>query len=461
MRITSYGAAEEVTGSKHLIEIGGKKILVDCGMFQGQRDESDRKNRDKPFPPSEIDAVVLTHAHIDHCGLLPMLVKYGYMGPIYSTPATRDLCAIMLVDSANIQKGDAEWLSKKQRTFVPALYDEDDVRKTMKRFISVPYELRFEPVSGVGCTFHDAGHVLGSAMAMLEYRENGNLKRLLCGGDLGRKHMPILEDPWEPAEADVVIMESTYGNKDHEPIETLEKKLAEVIRATHGRKGKVIVPSFALERSQELIISLKHLEMRNEIPKQTVFVDSPLTVNITEVFRLHTESFDPRFQQLMKDAGDPFQLQDIRYVRSHLESMKINDFEGPCIIISAAGMCEHGRILHHLRNHCEDTRNTILIVGFQAKNTLGRRIVERQPQIRIFGVKRNLNAHVEVMNAMSAHAGRTELIDFGKRFKNCAEKVILVHGEEEQLGALKSGLEAEGCNNVHIQQNAVPLEFKG
>jgi metallo-beta-lactamase family protein len=459
MRITSYGAAEEVTGSKHLLEVNGKKILIDCGMFQGARDDSDRKNRSRPFPPTELDSVVLTHAHIDHCGLLPMLVKYGYGGPIYATPATRDLCAIMLLDSAKIQKGDAEWLSKKQQSFVAPLYDEEDVQTTMKRFISIPYEMRFEPVSGTGCMFHDAGHVLGSAMAMFELRTNGTLKRYLAGGDLGRKRMPILQDPWEPEEADVVMMESTYGNRDHEPYQEVEGKLSAIIHETHRRGGKIIVPSFSLERSQELIFCLKQLEMKGSVPAQTVFVDSPLTVNITDVFRLHTESFDTSFRKVMSEAGDPFQLEDIRYVRSHLESKKINDFEGPCIIISAAGMCEHGRILHHIRNNCENEKNTILIVGFQAKNTLGRRIVERQPEIKIFGVKRKLNADVKVMNAMSAHAGRSELIDFGKRFKNCAEKVLLVHGELEQMNALKSGLEGEGCKNIQIQKPGVPVEF--
>ena len=459
MKITSFGAAEGVTGSKHLLEINGYRILLDCGMFQGSRKEADTKNRQLGFDPALLHAVVLSHAHIDHSGLLPMLVKLGYRGGVHATPATRDLCAIMLMDSAHIQEKDAEWLSKKEMTFMPPLYTAEDAQEVMRRFFSVPYEMRFVLVPGVYVTFHDAGHVLGSAMVELEIDEKGHRRRLLFSGDIGRKNMPILNDPWEPKAADIVMMEGTYGDRDHDPIDKMEEKLARIVNETVDRGGKIIIPSFALERAQEVVFALKHLEMRNAIPEVPVFVDSPLTVNITEVFRLHVEAFDQHFQETMRAAGDPFQLRNIKYVRALNESMQINEHRGPAIIISASGMCEYGRVLHHLKNHCGDPKNTILIIGFQAKNTLGRRLVERQPHIKIFGMRHELRAQVKIMNEFSAHAGRTELIEFGKRFKGVAEKILLIHGEPEALGALKTALETEGVENLHIQAERVSMEL--
>jgi metallo-beta-lactamase family protein len=459
MLLTSYGAAREVTGSKHLAEINGHRILFDCGMFQGRRQESEHKNRELGFAANSVEAVVLSHAHIDHSGVLPMLVKLGYEGPIFATPATRDLCSIMLGDSAHIQKRDAEWLSRKKQSFVAPLYDIDDVQNTMRRFVSIPYDLPFEIVSGVKLTFHDAGHVLGSAMCKVDYRENGSPRRFLFGGDLGRRNMPILRDPWEPEDADVVLMESTYGDRDHDPIESMDAHLARIVNETQQRGGSIIIPSFALERSQEIVYSLKRLEVDGVIQGMPVFVDSPLTVNVTEVFRLHTDCFDQEIRDLILESGDPFQLKSIRYIRNVEQSKALNELDEPSIIISAAGMCEHGRILHHLKNHCIDDKNTILIVGFQAKHTLGRRIVERREEIRVFGRMYPLNAHVEVMNAFSAHAGREELLQFGGRFKDCAEKVLLVHGEESSMAALKAGLEANGQTNVSIQEPGKTVEF--
>jgi len=458
MKITSLGAAREVTGSKHLLEHNGARILLDCGLFQGIRREADEKNRRASLNPTSLHAVILSHAHIDHSGLLPLLAKQGYRGTVYCTPATRDLCAIMLLDSAHIQQRDAEFLSKKDRSFVPPLYAAEDVQEIMRRFVSVPYEVRLPVVPGMFLTFHDAGHVLGSAMVELDYEEHGRRRRFIFSGDIGRKNTPILQDPWEPGDADAVLMESTYGHREHDPIEAVEAKLRTIIHDTFNRGGKIIVPTFALERAQEVIYALKRLEVKNTIPKQPVFVDSPLTVNITEVFRLHTESFDREFRAAMHETGNPFELENIRYIRSQSESMELNTLKGPAIIIAASGMCEYGRILHHLRNHCEDARNTILIVGFQAKNTLGRRIVERQRQIKIFGVKRDLNAQVKTLNEFSAHAGRSELIAFGMRFKGRAERILLAHGEEEALAALKTALDAGGMANVSIQDENRPVE---
>ncbi|MFP4502091.1 MAG: MBL fold metallo-hydrolase RNA specificity domain-containing protein [Candidatus Hydrogenedentota bacterium] len=457
MQITSYGAAQEVTGSKHLVECGGSRVLLDCGMFQGIRTEADRKNRELGVDPFAIHTTLLSHAHIDHSGLLPLLSKRGYHNPIYATPATRDLCSIMLLDSAHIQRRDAEWLSKKHQSFVPPLYTTEDVQEVMRRFAAVPYGLKLPVAPDVYATFQEAGHVLGSAMIMLESLKNGKRQRLLYTGDIGRRNMPILADPWTPEPADVVIMESTYGNRDHRPIQEMDARLADIVRKTVERGGKIIIPSFALERAQEVVYALKRLEMEDAIPEVPVFVDSPLTVNITEVFRLHTESFDKEFCETMREAGDPFQLREIHYIRNVEESKRLNNRKGPAIIISAAGMCEHGRILHHLKNNCSDPNNTILIIGFQAQHTLGRRIVERDRHIKVFGMKYELNAEVRIMNEFSAHAGRAELIEFGTQMKDKAGHFLLVHGEEEAQAALKTALEEAGVANVHIQQPGAPF----
>ena len=457
MKITSYGGAGGVTGSKHLLEINGSRILLDCGMFQGRREESARKNRSFPFKAEEVDAMVLSHAHIDHSGLLPMLYKSGYRGRIYTTLATHDLCGVMLLDSANIQQRDAEWLAKKQQTFVPPLYDETHVREVMKHFACYSYNDRIEILPDVHVTFQDAGHVLGSAIVVVDYKEDGAERRLIFSGDLGRKNMPLLEDPWIPDDAQTVILESTYGDREHDPIEAMEGGLAEVILRTIRRGGKIIIPSFALERAQEVVFALKRLEMNGVIPELPVYVDSPLTVNITEIFRYHTELFDDETDQVIDRAGDPFELKNIEYIRNVDDSMRLNTLKEPCIIISASGMCEFGRILHHLRNNCEDERNTIAIVGFMAENTLGRRIIERRPEIKIFGVKRQLRAEVVVMNSFSAHAGRSELVEFGERFKGDGRRVLLVHGEEKALKSLRSGLQDSGVSQVTIMEERVPV----
>ncbi len=450
MKITSYGAAQEVTGSKHLLEINGNKILLDCGLFQGRRAEADQKNRQNSLDIQKINCIILSHAHIDHSGLLPLFGKKGYRGPIYATPATRDLCSIMLMDSAHIQQKDAQWLSKKHLTFIPPLYTSDDVHEIMKHFISVPYEMRIQVGNDVFLTFHDAGHVLGSAMVELEYREAGKWKRFIFSGDIGRKNMPILQDPWEPSPCDALIMESTYGDRDHGNVEQMDAKLEEIIKEAVAQEGKVIVPSFALERTQEFIYSLHRLEIQNRIPDIPVFVDSPLTVDITEVFRLHMESFDEDFKKQLREAGNPFDLKRIRYIRSQTESMELNSLKGPAIIVSASGMCEYGRILHHLRNNISDPRNTILIIGFQAEYTLGRKIVEKQKQVKILGIMLELKARVRIMNEFSAHAGRSELIDFGSRYANTDTKVFLVHGESKAMQALYSALEEKGVKNLSI-----------
>lgn len=458
MKITAYGAAEEVTGSKHLIEVNGAKILLDCGLFQGRRIESDQKNRQNLFDIMKIDCVVLSHAHIDHSGLLPLMGRKGFRGPVYATPATRDLCSVMLKDSAHIQEKDAQWLSKKQMTFIPPLYTVDDVHPIMRRFISVSYEMRIPIANDVFLTFHDAGHVLGSAMVELEYRENGQWKRLIFSGDIGRKNMPILADPWVPKPCDTLIMEATYGDRDHGDIEEMDNKLEEIVKEAYNEGGKIIVPSFALERTQEFVYALHRLETQGRIPELPVFVDSPLAVDITEIFRLHMESFDEAFQKQLKESGNPFDLKYIRYIRSQEESMQLNSLEGPAIIISASGMCEYGRILHHLRNHISDPRNTVLIIGFQAENTLGRKIVEKETRLKILGTIVERKAKVRIMNEFSAHAGRSELIDFGARYAGTDTRVFLVHGEPNPMNALKTALIEKGVDKIEVLKFAQPVE---
>ncbi len=458
MKITAYGAAEEVTGSKHLVEINGSKILLDCGLFQGRRIEADQKNRQNPLDITKLDCIILSHAHIDHSGLLPLVGRKGFKGPVYATPATRDLCSVMLKDSAHIQEKDAQWLSKKQMTFIPPLYTVEDVNPIMRRFISISYEMKVPIANDVFLTFHDAGHVLGSAMVELEYYENRKWKRLIFSGDIGRKNMPILADPWEPKPCDTLIMEATYGDRDHGNIEQMDKELEQIIKETYEEGGKIIVPSFALERTQEFIYALHRLETQGKIPQLPVFVDSPLAVDITEIFRLHMESFDEEFQKQLKEGGNPFDLKYIRYIRSQEESMELNSLEGTAIIISASGMCEYGRILHHLKNHISDPRNTVLIIGFQAEHTLGRKIVEKETHLRILGTVVERKAKVKIMNEFSAHAGRSELIEFGAHYANTDTKVFLVHGEPKPINDLKNSLIDRGVRNIDVLKFARPIE---
>ncbi len=403
--------------------------------------------------------MVLSHAHIDHSGLVPLLGREGFRARIYATPATRDLCSIMLLDSANIQAKDAAWLAKKGKSFVGPLYEPVDVHKILRRFICVPYEERIEIADDVFITFHDAGHVLGSAITFVEATEGGEKKTFVFSGDIGRKDMPLLVDPWMPSGADAVLMESTYGNRDHKPIESMEEDLARIVTATYHRGGKIIIPSFSLERSQEVVYVIKLLEEANAIPRVPVYVDSPLTANVTEIFRLHTDCFDDETSALMERAGDPFKTSHIEYIREVEDSVRLNSKHEPCIIIASGGMCEFGRIQHHLKNNCEDSRNTILIVGFQAQHTLGRRIVERRPRIRIFGVEYALNAEVQIMNSFSGHAGRSGLIDFGKCFKDSARRAVLVHGEMDALQALQSALAKEGLKDVIIAKPGKAIDL--
>ena len=429
MRIFFAGAARGVTGSQHLLEFNGTRLLLDCGLYQGRRKESNERNRHLPFDPRQVNAMILSHAHIDHSGNIPTLVKQGFRGSIVCTPATRDLCSVMLRDAAHIQEADA--------------------LKALKQFRSLDYRQPMAVLPGITCTFVDAGHVLGAAIVQLTIDLAPDRLRLVFSGDLGRRNMAILRDPEIPEPPDVLILESTYGDRLHSPLAGMETELAAVINRTAGRKGKILVPSFSLERTQEFVYALHRLTLRQAIPPIPIYVDSPLSVRITEIFKLHPECFDEETRAFMRQSGDPFGFENLTYISNVEDSKALNDREGPMIILAASGMCEAGRILHHLRNGIENPRNTILIIGFQAKNTLGRKIVERQPTVRIFGVERSLEAEVVVMDAFSAHADRDDLLDFVGRCRSSLRRVFLVHGEEEQMLPFGERLTRLGIPGVH------------
>ncbi|MBC7842613.1 MAG: MBL fold metallo-hydrolase [Gemmatimonadaceae bacterium] len=446
MQLTFSGAAREVTGSCHILDVGGKTILLDCGLFQGRRAESRRKNEVLPLPVDRIDAIVLSHAHIDHAGRLPFLVRQGYTGPIHATAATRDLCALMLADSARIQVKDAEFLAKRHQEHAEPLYGPEDASQVIRQMIGLPYDRWFDVVPGVRAMFVDAGHILGSASVIVECTEADRTVRLVFSGDVGRKGLAIIRDPHPPTDADVVIMESTYGNRDHLPITDARAALGAVIRETAARGGRVIIPAFAVGRVQELVYDLHALARAAEIPRLPIYVDSPLATGATEIFETHPECFD-RTEDLVKAVDELFHFDLVHYTRDVMESKSLNAMHGPLIIISPSGMAESGRVLHHLSHAASDPRNTILVVGFMAEHTLGRRIVEKRPTLRIFGADVALKAHVEILNGYSAHADRTELTDWLDAVKRTSPrlgKVLLVHGESPAQDALIASLKTRG-----------------
>ncbi len=467
MKIHFYGADREVTGSRHLLEVNGKKILLDCGMFQGKRSEERDKNMNFGFDPKDVDAVILSHAHIDHSGNLPNLVKQGFTGPIYCTKPTVDLLSYMLRDSAFIQEREVEYLNEKKEEagepLIEPLYTTEDVEKTLPMAKGIKYDSvvnLFDDPDIMLC-FREAGHILGSAITVLTIKDHddGKVKRFAFTGDLGRRNMPLIRNPYQLEEVEYLMMESTYGNRLHESLLEAEDKLAEIVKTTAARGGKILIPAFSLGRTQEIIYSLHKLADENKIPELPIYVDSPLSVNLTEVFKQNLGVLDEETQKLFLDSNtDPFNFEQLHYVQSVDESKALNNHNGPCIIVSSSGMCEHGRILHHLKNSIEDHRNTLIIVGYQAVNTLGRKIIEKMNPVNIFGKPHEVKIDVKIMNAYSAHADRSDLLEYATKVQGL-KKLILVHGEEQAAEDLKAAMMQNGIMDVTVPSFGDTLEL--
>jgi metallo-beta-lactamase family protein len=460
MSVTIYseGAAQEVTGSKHVLEVDGHRLLVDCGAFQGKREEADKKNRALLRDPSSIEAAVCTHGHYDHCGLFPLLVKRGYQGNVYSTPATRDLANLIMMDSASIQARDAEYLAFRAQKHGDKfdwkpLYDESDVLEAVSRFMTVSYARPFMPMQGVTAKFADAGHILGSATLRLEIKDSSGKDLAVCfSGDLGRKGKPIIRDPDPIDPVDYIVIESTYGDRLHESSDGALDALAEIVNRVYERRGRLIIPAFAVERTQELIFFLHLLADQKRIPQIPIWCDSPMAINATSIFQIHPECYDSDIQQaFIMHHKNPFGFNQLKLAASVEESKALNTMPGPMIIISADGMCEAGRIQHHLVNNITDPNNAILIVGFMAENTLGRRIKERQPKVRIYGQEYNLRAEVAEINAFSAHADYQEMGEWLEMLDRSRLKgIFLVHGERESQAHLQEYLTGRGFPKPQI-----------
>lgn len=438
------GGTETVTGSMHLLIVNSTRILIDVGLFYGHRDEFYDVNSKFPVTPSALDCCIISHAHIDHCGNFPTLVKKGFRGKAYLTPSTRDLCQYMLPDSGHIQEEDIKYVNKinRRRGLPPRqpLYTRVDAEKSLKYFRTVEYHRKLKLVQNTEVTFFDAGHILGSSIPTIDiYTKKGNM-RIAYAVDLGRSNLPYIRDPEIPKGVNYLIIESTYGARSHSPIEKAEKELLKAINRTIERGGKIIIPAFALERTQEVLYFLTRLLREERIRSIPVYVDSPLAVNVTNVFKNNWEYFDEESRELFKKGMNPLAHKNIRYITDVEESKKLHDRTGPMIIISASGTCENGRILHHLKNNIENPYNTIIIVGYTPRNTLGRKIAEKQPMVNIFGRPYELKAEVIVMDSFSAHADKNDLIQYAKECGRTLKRVFIVHGESEQSEELRKVL---------------------
>jgi metallo-beta-lactamase family protein len=458
MNITFHGAAQTVTGSRHLLILNDHQLLLDCGLFQGRRKDTYARNLNFPFDVTGLDAAILSHAHIDHSGNLPNLVKQGYPGSINATSATAHLAGVMLRDSGHIQESDVKFVNKRRakrgEAPIEPLYTIADAALAAEQFIQRAYEAKFEAVPGAIATLVEAGHILGSAGVILDLEENGRKVRLMFSGDIGRADLPIVRDPVLPEDVDYLIMESTYGDRSHDSSVQAYDELQAVLSRTIERGGKVIIPSFAVGRTQTLVYYLHQMIDRHEIPRIKVFVDSPLAVNVTDIFRDHPECFDEEATSFMlaDPHGSALGFDLLTYTRSVDESKAINFIDEPVIIISASGMAETGRILHHLRNNIEDERNTVLITSWMAPHTLGRRLSEGKKRIKIFGEEHKVRAEVASINGLSAHADQPHLIEYALASKDTLKGVFLVHGEEGPALALKEKLEQAGLQGVHYPE---------
>ena len=457
MRINFHGAAQTVTGSQHLLEINGHRLLLDCGLYQGRRSETYARNLNFAYDPRRVDAVILSHAHIDHCGNLPNLVKNGYEGPIYATSATVDLATIMLADSGHIQESDANFVNKKKRArgeeLIEPLYTEADAARAAALFCSINYDQPFEPVPGVVARFIEAGHILGSAAISLEIEEKGRKVRFWFSGDIGRYKLPLLRDPILPSAADYLLMECTYGDKPHSDPSQAFEEFQQIVERTIKRGGKVIIPAFAVGRTQELVYHLNMMMYARDVPPVPVFVDSPLAVNASTIFTKHPECFDDETRWFVKQARHPaLDFKMLTYVQSVEESKALNFRKDPMIIISASGMAETGRILHHLKNNIENPLNTVCIVSWQAPHTLGRRLADRERQVRIFGEPYTVQAEIATIGGLSGHAGQDLLTRYATNVQATVRKVFLVHGEAKPAAALAEKLAERNMQDVYYPE---------
>ena len=464
MKIHFDGAAQTVTGSRHLLEVNGYRLLLDCGLFQGKRNESFKINREFTFDPAEIDAVLLSHAHIDHSGNIPNLVKNGFHGPIYATDGTCALASIMLRDSGHIQEADVRYVNKKRRKKneppVEPLYTIEDAEQAVTLFRPVEYDEPFEVVPGVTAKYVEAGHILGSAGIVLDIEEDGRKLRLWFSGDIGRLKLPLLRDPVLPENVDYLLMECTYGDKTHRDPEDAYIEFRDTVKRTVARGGKIIIPSFAVGRTQELVYDLNRMVTENEIPYIPVYVDSPLAVNASDVFRQFSRYFDEETREFVESGKHPaLNFKNLTYTRSVEESKAINFKKGPLIIISASGMAEAGRILHHLKNNIEDPKNTILIVSWQAPYTLGRRLAEQEKDIRIFGEEYKVKAEVVTIGGLSAHAGQDMLLKYATASADTLEQIFLVHGESRGAMPLMEKIKSTGFKAVSFPEKGEVVEI--
>lgn len=457
MKISFYGAAQEVTGSKHLITTAkGKKILLDCGLYQGRRRDAEKKNAHFGFNPREIDYLIVSHAHIDHTGLIPKLVKEGFSGPIYCTAATMDLCKIMLPDSAHIQESDIRYENKIRerdgKKLLEPLYDAEDAERALELMVAVPFYTDFELCDEVNLYYTENGHLLGSAATNLTVKDNGNLIKVCFTGDIGRQTNSILKLPQKFPQADYIISESTYGDRLHNDEEySLEEIIRIITETCLERKGKVIIPAFSIGRTQEIIYGLDYLSSKLQLPNIPVYIDSPLSAKGTAIFKNHLELFNGEFQEFLKRDLSPFDFPNLHLVQSVEESKALNDLNEPCIIISASGMMEAGRIKHHVFNNIEDEKNTILMVGYCEPSTLGGRIAAGATEVKIFGEIKQVNAHVEYIRSFSGHGDYKEMI----KFLDCQDKamvknIFLVHGDLDAQQAFSVHLKTAGFRNIEI-----------
>lgn len=466
MHLEFYGAAEQVTGSLHRVHVNGVDVLLDCGLFQGRRADSNRLNREVPPWATKAHCLVLSHAHLDHSGNIPSLTRRGFQGNIYCTPPTRDLCSVMLRDAAMLQEQDARYLNKRAQREgsserVDPLYTVEDAQKAVSQMISVPSHRPMPVAPGVTLTFHNAGHVLGSALVQLDLAERGKNTRLLFTGDLGREELPLLKSPEIIPDVDILITESTYGDRLHPDFSVIDDQLAEIVTGTIERGGRVYIPTFALERAQEVLFALERLHEAGRLPPVPIYIDSPLAIAITEIYKLHPEDLADDVRQRILDRNDPFSPPELHYISDVAASKRLQTSGEPCIVIAGSGMCEGGRIVHHFARALGDEKSTVVIVGFMAQHTLGRRLVERRPKVRVLGLERDVHVEIKVLNGLSAHADQADIVQFVRETarKGRVARTVLVHGEDPARDALHAKLKEAGLPEVIRSQKGARVEL--